>query len=76
MHHKIFGIKMSGKVSGRGSYQFWGGRGGQGGQGRCRTAIEYNSSGYTTKHKGICSDLRIHVFEYCHKASSDQMRTT
>ena len=34
------------------------------------------SDGTTHKHKGLCSALVIHVFDYGHKASSDKIRTT
>jgi hypothetical protein len=33
-------------------------------------------SGTVTKHKGLCSSLGIHVFDYGQKGAADQMRTT
>ena len=64
---------MSGKGSGRGIYQ---GQGDRGGRGRGRYARGYSYSGATPKHKGMCSALGNHVFDYGQKASADQMRTT
>ena len=61
---------MSGRT-GRGR----GGRG-RGGRGRGR-GNSYSGTGVTTtKHKGLCSALGIHVFDYGQKAAADQMRTT
>ena len=67
------GTKTSGKGSVRGGYQGWGGRGGQG---RGRAARGYGYSGGTPEHKGLCSALGIHVFDYGEKASVDQIITT
>ena len=64
---------MSRKGSGRSGYQ---GRGDRGGRVRGRSDREYNYSGYTNKHKGLCSYLSIHVFDYVQEDSADQMRTT
>ncbi len=61
---------MSGRT-GRGR----GGRG-RGGRGRGR-GTSYSGTGVTTtKHKGLCSALGIHVFDYGQKSSPDQMRTS
>ena len=67
---------MSGRGSGRGSYQGGVVQGGQGGRVRGRVSIGYNYYGATTNHKGLCSAIGIHVFDYGHKASADQMSTT
>ena len=67
---------MGGKLSGRCGYQGQEGRGGWVGRGICRASRGYNYYGDTTKQKGLCSDLGIHVFDYSHKASTDKMRTT
>ena len=61
---------MSGKGSGRGSYQVRGGRG------RGRSERGYSYSGANPKHKRLCSALGNHVFDYGQNSSTDQMRTT
>ena len=63
VQHNIFGIKMIGKGSGRGSHQGRGGLGGQGFQGRGRTSRGYSYYGYNHKHKVLFSALGIHVFD-------------
>ena len=62
-YNKTFGTKMSEKGSVRGSYQVWGGQWGWWGWGRVRDAKGYGYSGDTTKHKGLCSALGIHIFD-------------
>ena len=61
---------MNVKVSGRGSYQVWGGQ----------VWVIYDKGyiyyGDTPKHKGMCSDLGVHVFDYNQKSSEDQMSNT
>ena len=66
---------MSGKGSVIGSYQGLGGQGYWGGRGRGIASRGYSYSVATHKYKGLCSAIGIHVFDYNHKASSDQMRT-
>ncbi len=49
---------------------------GRGGRGRGR-GNSYSGTGATAaKHKGLCSALGNHVFDYGQKAAADQMRTT
>ncbi len=65
-------------MSGRGGRQGRGrgGRGtfsGRGGRGR---GNHYSGAGATVKHKGLCSALTNHVFDYGQKGAADQMRTT
>ena len=67
---------MSVKGSGRGGYQVRGGQGGWGDWGRGRSAKGFSYYGATNKHKGLCSTLGIHVFDYGQKTSSDQIKTT
>ena len=58
------------EIIGRGRYQ------GQGVRGRGISDRGYSYYGATTKHKGMCSALDNHIFEYGQMASSDQMITT
>ena len=67
---------MSGKGSGRGSYQGRGGLGGRGGWGRGRSTIGYSYYGDTLKHKGLCSALGIYIVQHDQKASVFQMSPT
>jgi hypothetical protein len=60
---------MSGRGRGRG------GRG-RGGRGRGRGQSYSGTGAATAKHKGLCSALGNHVFDYGQKAAADQMRTT
>ena len=53
---------MSGKGSGRGSYQ------GRGGRGRGINNTVYSYSGDTPKHNRLFSELGNHVFDYSQKA--------
>ena len=63
VNNKIFAIKISGTGSGRCGHQVRGGQGGRGGQVRGRAARGYSYSDVTTKHKGLCSAIGIHVFD-------------
>ena len=63
---------MSGRHGQRGRGRA-GARGDRGGQGR---GSYYNGSGTAAKHKGLCSALGNHVFDYGQKGAADQMRTT
>ena len=64
---------MSGKGSGRGSYQCQGVRGVRV---RGRSDRGYSYYGATTKNKGLCSALGNHVFDYSQKAPEDQIIDT
>ena len=61
---------MSVKGRERGIYQ------GRGGWGKSRSSRGYSYPGVTNKHKGICSFLGNHIFDYGKNSSAHQMRTT
>ena len=67
---------MSGKGGVRGIFQGQGGQCDRGGQVKGRTDKGYINYVANPKHKGLCSALVIHVFDYGHNASAYQMRTT